>query len=116
MEDCAGSTHSIRAFALLTAGAEAHDAAIEPQTERLRGIRLNTTSPPVSIRNGKAQESEFWRRQRVICESTLSARQRLLLFVLVDGWQLVAGSLMTGVIQPEAAMQAASLAAGGGGP
>lgn len=35
---------------------------------------------------------------------------KLLLFVLVDGWQLVAGSLMAGVAQPLA------MAAAGGGP
>ena len=39
---------------------------------------------------------------------------KLLLFVLVDGWQLVVGSLMTSVIQPETLMQAA--AAPGAGP
>jgi hypothetical protein len=39
---------------------------------------------------------------------------KLLLFVLVDGWQLVVGSLMTGVVQPETAMQMVSALSGGG--
>jgi flagellar biosynthetic protein FliP len=39
---------------------------------------------------------------------------KLLLFLLVDGWQLIAGSLMSSVMQPEAAMQMATMAAGGG--
>ncbi len=39
---------------------------------------------------------------------------KLLLFVLVDGWQLVVGSLMASVAQPQGA--AALAAAVGGGP
>lgn len=31
---------------------------------------------------------------------------KLLLFVLVDGWQLVVGSLMTSIVQPDFALQA----------
>lgn len=44
---------------------------------------------------------------------------KLLLFVLVDGWQLVVGTLLTSVVQPDAAttaMSAAGVFAGGGGP
>lgn len=40
---------------------------------------------------------------------------KLLLFVMVDGWQLVVGSLMNSVVQPEAVMQMASAVTGGGG-
>lgn len=40
---------------------------------------------------------------------------KLLLFVLVDGWQLVAGSLITSVMQPES-VHALATAASGGGP
>jgi hypothetical protein len=39
---------------------------------------------------------------------------KLLLFVLVDGWQLVVGSLMTGVVQPETIVQTASMIMTGG--
>ena len=39
---------------------------------------------------------------------------KLLLFVLVDGWQLVAGSLITSVMQPEAVQSLAGAVAGGG--
>jgi len=39
---------------------------------------------------------------------------KLLLFVLVDGWQLVAGTLMTSVVQPEETLRVASIAMGGG--
>lgn len=39
---------------------------------------------------------------------------KLLLFVLVDGWQLVVGTLMTSVVQPEDAMRMAAAAMGGG--
>ena len=39
---------------------------------------------------------------------------KVLLFVLVDGWQLVVGSVMTSVIQPEATMSAASSLMTGG--
>jgi flagellar biosynthetic protein FliP len=39
---------------------------------------------------------------------------KLLLFVLVDGWQLVVGSLMESVAQPQAAVQAASMVMTGG--
>jgi flagellar biosynthetic protein FliP len=35
---------------------------------------------------------------------------KLLLFVLVDGWQLIVGSLMNGIVQPEAMAQALSMA------
>ena len=38
---------------------------------------------------------------------------KLLLFVMVDGWQLVVGSLMNSVVQPEAVMQMASAVTGG---
>jgi len=39
---------------------------------------------------------------------------KLLLFVLVDGWQLIVGSLLNSVVQPETVMQvAASFMAGG---
>jgi flagellar biosynthetic protein FliP len=38
---------------------------------------------------------------------------KLLLFVLVDGWQLVVGSLMTSVVQPETVMTAATAMSGG---
>ncbi len=38
---------------------------------------------------------------------------KLLLFVLVDGWQLVVGTLMTSVAQPQEAMQVASVVMGG---
>jgi flagellar biosynthetic protein FliP len=43
---------------------------------------------------------------------------KLLLFVLVDGWQLVVGTLMTSVAQPEAAdaLRAAAGALTGAGP
>lgn len=44
---------------------------------------------------------------------------KLLLFVLVDGWQLVVGTLLTSVVQPDTAttaMSAAGVLAGGGGP
>ncbi|MBT8487034.1 MAG: flagellar type III secretion system pore protein FliP [Phycisphaerales bacterium] len=37
---------------------------------------------------------------------------KLLLFVLVDGWQLVAGSLLTSVAQPEVALTAGVMAGG----
>jgi flagellar biosynthetic protein FliP len=40
---------------------------------------------------------------------------KLLLFVLVDGWQLVVGSLMNSVVQPADLMNLAGAAAGGGG-
>jgi flagellar biosynthesis protein FliP len=40
---------------------------------------------------------------------------KLLLFVLVDGWQLVVGSLMNSVVQPADLMNAASVAASGAG-
>ena len=33
---------------------------------------------------------------------------KVLLFVLVDGWQLVTGSVMTSVVQPEQIVSAAS--------
>jgi flagellar biosynthetic protein FliP len=39
---------------------------------------------------------------------------KLLLFVLVDGWQLVVGSLMNSVVQPEVVAQAASVIMSGG--
>jgi flagellar biosynthesis protein FliP len=39
---------------------------------------------------------------------------KLLLFVLVDGWQLVAGSLITSVMQPEPLQSLAEVASGGG--
>ena len=39
---------------------------------------------------------------------------KLLLFVLVDGWQLVSGSLLTSVTQPETLTAVAGIAAGGG--
>jgi flagellar biosynthetic protein FliP len=39
---------------------------------------------------------------------------KLLLFVLVDGWQLIAGSLMTGFAQPELVNAATTLAMNGG--
>jgi flagellar biosynthetic protein FliP len=39
---------------------------------------------------------------------------KLLLFVLVDGWQLVVGSLMNSVAQPEAAVQVATVVMTGG--
>ena len=39
---------------------------------------------------------------------------KLLLFVLVDGWQLVVGSLMTSVVQPDNVAHAASIVIGGG--
>ncbi len=39
---------------------------------------------------------------------------KLLLFVLVDGWQLVTGSLLTSVTQPETLTAVAGIAAGGG--
>jgi flagellar biosynthetic protein FliP len=39
---------------------------------------------------------------------------KLLLFVLVDGWQLVVGSLMTSVVQPEPVALAASMVMTGG--
>lgn len=39
---------------------------------------------------------------------------KLLLFVLVDGWQLVAGSLITSVMQPEAVNSLAKVVSGGG--
>jgi flagellar biosynthetic protein FliP len=39
---------------------------------------------------------------------------KILLFVLVDGWQLVVGSLMTSVVTPEAAAQAVGLVMTGG--
>ena len=39
---------------------------------------------------------------------------KLLLFVLVDGWQLVAGSLVSSVMQPEVMPMAAGIVAGGG--
>ena len=39
---------------------------------------------------------------------------KLLLFVLVDGWQLVSGSLLTSVTQPETLAAVAGIAAGGG--
>ncbi len=39
---------------------------------------------------------------------------KLMLFVLVDGWQLVAGSLMTSVVQPADVVRAASTAVTGG--
>jgi flagellar biosynthesis protein FliP len=38
---------------------------------------------------------------------------KLLLFVLVDGWQLIIGSLMNSVVQPEAIVQNAATFAGG---
>jgi flagellar biosynthetic protein FliP len=39
---------------------------------------------------------------------------KLLLFVLVDGWQLVVGSLMTSVVQPDVLMQTTSMVMTGG--
>ena len=39
---------------------------------------------------------------------------KLLLFVLVDGWQLVVGSLMNSVVQPESFMQIAAAVMAGG--
>jgi flagellar biosynthetic protein FliP len=39
---------------------------------------------------------------------------KLLLFVLVDGWQLVVGSLMTSVVQPDVVMQTTSMVMTGG--
>ena len=39
---------------------------------------------------------------------------KLLLFVLVDGWQLVVGSLMTSVVQPQEVVQMASVVMTGG--
>ncbi|MDG2199969.1 MAG: flagellar type III secretion system pore protein FliP [Phycisphaerales bacterium] len=39
---------------------------------------------------------------------------KLLLFVLVDGWQLVAGSLITSVMQPESVQGLANAVSGGG--
>ncbi|MEE8458531.1 MAG: flagellar type III secretion system pore protein FliP, partial [Phycisphaerales bacterium] len=39
---------------------------------------------------------------------------KLLLFVLVDGWQLVVGSLMNSVVQPESVMQVAAAVMAGG--
>jgi len=39
---------------------------------------------------------------------------KLLLFVLVDGWQLVVGSLLAGIVQPEVALPLAAVVAGGG--
>jgi flagellar biosynthetic protein FliP len=39
---------------------------------------------------------------------------KLLLFVLVDGWQLVVGTLMTSVVQPAEAARGAAFALGGG--
>ena len=39
---------------------------------------------------------------------------KLLLFVLVDGWQLVVGSLMTSVVQPDVLMQTTSVVMTGG--
>jgi len=39
---------------------------------------------------------------------------KLLLFVLVDGWQLVVGSLMNSVVQPQSVMQAATAVMAGG--
>jgi flagellar biosynthetic protein FliP len=39
---------------------------------------------------------------------------KLLLFVMVDGWQLVVGTLMTSVVQPEGWVHLSAVAAGGG--
>jgi hypothetical protein len=39
---------------------------------------------------------------------------KLLLFVLVDGWQLVVGSLMTSVVQPDVMVQTTSMVMTGG--
>ena len=39
---------------------------------------------------------------------------KLLLFVLVDGWQLVSGSLITSVVQPETLPAIVGIASGGG--
>jgi flagellar biosynthetic protein FliP len=39
---------------------------------------------------------------------------KLLLFVLVDGWMLVVGSLLNGIVQPADAARAAAAALGGG--
>jgi flagellar biosynthetic protein FliP len=39
---------------------------------------------------------------------------KLLLFVLVDGWQLIVGSLMTSIAQPEVATAATGMLTGGG--
>ena len=39
---------------------------------------------------------------------------KLLLFVLVDGWQLVVGSLMTSVVQPDVVVQTTSMVMTGG--
>ncbi|MCZ6836561.1 MAG: flagellar type III secretion system pore protein FliP [Planctomycetota bacterium] len=39
---------------------------------------------------------------------------KILLFVLVDGWQLIAGTLMNSIVQPENVMSAAQTLAGGG--
>ena len=39
---------------------------------------------------------------------------KLLLFVLVDGWQLVVGSLLNSVVQPESVMQVAAAVMAGG--
>jgi flagellar biosynthetic protein FliP len=39
---------------------------------------------------------------------------KLLLFVLVDGWQLVVGSLMTSVVQPDVVIQTTSMVMTGG--
>ncbi len=39
---------------------------------------------------------------------------KLLLFVLVDGWQLVTGSLVSSIMQPEVMPMAAGIVAGGG--
>ena len=39
---------------------------------------------------------------------------KLLLFVLVDGWHLVAGALLASVVQPDLATSAVSMLTGGG--
>ena len=39
---------------------------------------------------------------------------KLLLFVLVDGWQLIVGSIMNSVVQPQAVAHAASVVMTGG--
>ena len=39
---------------------------------------------------------------------------KILLFVLVDGWQLIAGTLMNSIVQPEATLASAQMIVGGG--
>jgi flagellar biosynthetic protein FliP len=50
----------------------------------------------------------------MLSPSVISLPFKLLLFVLVDGWQLVVASLMNSVVQPEGLVQAAANVIAGG--